>query len=103
MAATHKRGRGQRGYLPGTQCILCVLGAWRDRHATIALRSPQPVIGSSYIVPLDHPGKVTYADVLWSTDEFHTLAGQVRRRHENYQRLFDKIEAKLEGAASKPS
>ena len=24
MAATHKRGRGQRGYLPGTQCILCV-------------------------------------------------------------------------------
>ena len=49
MAATHKRGRGQRGYLPGTQCILCVLGAWRDRHATIALRSPQSVIGSSYL------------------------------------------------------
>ena len=39
MAATHKRGRGQRGYLPGTQCILCVLGARRDRHAAIALRS----------------------------------------------------------------
>ena len=25
MAATHKRGRGQRGYLPGTQCILWLL------------------------------------------------------------------------------
>ena len=44
-------------------------------------------------------GKVTYADVLWNTDDFHTLAGQVRRRHENYQRLYDKIEAKLSGRA----
>ena len=44
-------------------------------------------------------GKCTYADVLWETDEFHTLAGQVRRRHENYQRLYDKIEAKLSGRA----
>ena len=44
-------------------------------------------------------GKVTYADVLWATEDFHTLAGQVRRRHENYQRLYDKIEAKLTGRA----
>ena len=59
---------------------------------TITSQNLQRVIHDEYYL-ICKTGKVTYADVLWETEEFHTLAGQVRRRHENYQRLYDKIEA----------
>ena len=107
MAATHKRGRGQRGYLPGTQCILCVLGAWRDRHATIALRSPQLSRRSGRVVMKysfreDRKAAIA-AD--WVVESVAEAARRALRRHGETERCVsivswpDRIELALRTAA----
>ena len=37
--------------------------------------------------------------LLWETNEFHSLTGQIRRRHDNFQTLYDAIEPLFEGDA----